>query len=419
MGQTEGDTTSQIKKYEIPVPMRPRLQLTYQLPAEVAEELEGVIELEHSCDSSAFNYYRSISELPPGVGSDLEDSLRYETALALGLMHLHRDYMFPFPPPGTCPLPTRYPPLEIQNIMTDIHYYLKQAQSPYLAADCGPEARAFLMLQMADAAYCFSHNPQSLEIGNPKSFQYAERVYQGIVESYPGTYAARIAEISSLWCRLQDREFEQVQEGFERLHRTSTDGNIRITSAYGLGILHYFTKNHKEATDWFFDETALAKEYGLTPDRLAADTDPELAYSPLADTMIDRSLKRLADSYVGLNKQKYRRRAYAIFQHIADEYPDRKSAATSLETMANYHLTRGEMDQAKAVLALIEERFLEDPGSYYYDSYCFILQDFYHHYNKIDADSAQPYAHELKEVFDVSDRFFSTDSNLPMPTSTD
>lgn len=328
-------------------------------------------EFERGKYDAALNYYEEIVE-EPSTASTPAMSLLYEYALSMTLLSLNRSDQ-----------------LSTYNAAMFLpKTYLEWTKDDSLSVPHGADLRAFILFNQADATYYASYNRG--EIRNVKRREEARQEYQSILKKYPKSFVSDIARVSLAWYDLEAKRFDSALSEFDSITASTRNKDALVLARYGQGLAQYFKGDFLNAAKCFFDEKNCEEEMKLTLNR--EQETKKLTYNALADSLVDRSLFWRGKSFEQLN---FFGDALLVYEHIADTYPQRRTAGDACQKMIEFYMRAKQVDNAEKRVEVVGGR-MKTNRSIYRDAYGFGLASLFDYYLSIgDKWTADTYERRL------------------------
>ncbi|NLI97359.1 tetratricopeptide repeat protein [bacterium] len=349
-------------------------------------------EFERGKYDAALNYYEEIVE-EPSTASTPAMSLLYEYALSMTLLSLNRSDQ-----------------LSTYNAAMSLSKnYLESTEDDSLSVPHGADLRAFILFNQADATYYASYNRG--EIRNVKRREQARQEYQSILKKYPKSFVSDIARVSLAWYDLEAKRFDSALSEFDSIIASTRNKDALVLARYGQGLAQYFKGDFLNAAKCFFDEKNCEEEMKLTLNR--EQETKKLTYNALADSLVDRSLFWRGKSFEQLN---FFGDALLVYEHIADTYPQRRTAGDACQKMIEFYMRAKQVDNAEKRVEVVGGR-MKTNRSIYRDAYGFGLASLFDYYLSIgDEKTAEVYAKRLTKELGTTEKNVTTPHPIYNPT---
>lgn len=360
------------------IALRGRQQL---LMENLSNYVRGNIEFDQHAYTEALNYYREVTvDLPSPDHATKEELLVYETALTMALLALNRQ-------------DNRE---SYNTAMTMPHTYFTIFERDSVALEYGGDWRAYLLYNQADATYYSSYARG--EIRNIKRREGAREKYQEILKKYPESYMSTLAKVTLAWYKLETGEgyYDEALKEFDALtNPESPTATLKkdalVLAAYGKALAYYYKGDYANAGNWFMNEKDYENALGIAVRR--EDAGERVRYNEIADSLIDKSLywRGLCLEALGGYGD-----ALQIYQHIADDYPDRVRAGDAWHKIIEFNLRGGRVDAAVSATEAVKSKMSVNPRIYK-PAYGYGLALLYnHYYSSGDEGAAEEYAKKLQ-----------------------
>jgi len=342
--------------------------------------VRGNIEFDQHAYTEALNYYREVTvDLPSPDYATEEELLVYETAMTMALLALNRQ-------------DNRE---SYNTAMTMPHTYFTIFKRDSVALEYGGDWRAYLLYNQADATYYSSYVRG--EIRNIKRREQAREKYQEILKKYPESYMSTLVKVALAWYKLEAGEgyYDEAIAEFDALtNPESPTATLKkdawVLAAYGKALAYYYKGDFANAGAWFLNEEEYRNGLGVAVNREEADDTTR--YNEIADSLIDRSLWWRAICMEALGGYGD---ALDIYQHIADDYPDRKKAGDAWRKIIEFNLRGDRVDVAVSATEEVKSKMTVNP-SIYKETYGYGLASLFDYYQRTgDEATAEVYAKKL------------------------
>ncbi len=332
----------------------------------------GNIEFDQSNYTQALNYYNAVATNIPNPDAPPEELLIYEGAMTMALLSLNRQNL----------------QASYNDASSKPKGYLSLFKQDSVAIQYGGDWRAYLLYNQADATYYSSYVRG--EIRNNKRREDARLIYQTILEKYPDSYMSTLAKVTLAWYNMEARRFDDAIQGFDAIINSTLKTDALVLAAYGQGLAHYYKGDYMNAASWFFDESGYESQLNVTVRREKA-TD-KIRYNEIADSLIDKALFWRGKCLEQL--QAYGD-ALAVYEHIADSFPQRPSAGDASQKMIEFYIRAKQVDKAVAKTEEVKSKMTRN-RAIYRDAYGYGLASLFDYYQGIgDETTAEVYAKRL------------------------
>ncbi|MBN2379656.1 hypothetical protein JXM67_07640 [candidate division WOR-3 bacterium] len=346
----------------------------------LTEYVRGNMKFRQEDYQTALEHYAKVQANPPRFDEEtsIEELTIYEASLAMSILALNRSGNF---------TDAMNKPQSYLDYFTRLANDKLRGEDEAIAARFGRGLRVYLLYNWADALYYSSYDAEG-RIENVSRREQAHRTYEKILDDYSDAEVADMARVALAWYDLEASRLTQAQEEFEEILEASVDPDVKVLASYGKALALYHEGSYSSAYEWFTDKAGYASKLSVAVAR--EEAHGSVRYNQIADSLIDDALVWRAQSAEMLGRESS---ALIAYQQIADDYPDRSTAALAWQNMVRLYLDKD--DEENAILASNKLKFRKtrNPGIYA-EPYIFSLALLYDYYMNVkdDENQAEEYA---------------------------